>query len=65
MKLTDDFEDEGDISDHDEDGEDTFMPSYSDAMNEELKNTSLRKSFISATEHSSNKNEVSLSYSVY
>ncbi|GLT33673.1 hypothetical protein SLA2020_082380 [Shorea laevis] len=53
----DDFEDEGDISDHDEDGEDTFMPSYSDAMNEELKNTSLRKSFITATEHSSNKNE--------
>lgn len=50
----DDFEDGSDVS---EDGEEDFMYSYSDAMNEQLKNTTLKKSFVTETEKSSNKNE--------
>ncbi|XWS45022.1 hypothetical protein CRYUN_Cryun15aG0100300 [Craigia yunnanensis] len=48
----DESEDESDISDHNEDGEDSFVHSYSDAMNAELKNTTLKKSFIHANEQS-------------
>ncbi|XVF15299.1 hypothetical protein REPUB_Repub09cG0139100 [Reevesia pubescens] len=48
----DESEDGSDLSDHDEDGEDTFMDSYSDAINAELKNTTLKKSFIHANEQS-------------
>lgn len=50
----DDLEDGSDIS---EDGEEDFMYSYSDAMNEQLKNTTLKKSFVSETEPLTNKNE--------
>ncbi|XP_022751134.1 protein ecdysoneless homolog [Durio zibethinus] len=46
----DDSEDGSDISDHNEDGEDSFMHSYSDAMNGELKSTTLKKSFIHGNE---------------
>ncbi|XWS33400.1 hypothetical protein CRYUN_Cryun22dG0079100 [Craigia yunnanensis] len=53
----DESEDGSDISDHNEDGEDSFMHSYSDAMNAELKNTTLKKSFIHANEQPSVKNE--------
>ncbi|KAF2283886.1 hypothetical protein GH714_016897 [Hevea brasiliensis] len=55
----DESEDGSDImepSADNEDGEDTFMRSYSDALNEELKNTTLEKSFVRANDHS-NKNE--------
>lgn len=48
-----DDSDESDIAELDEDNEDqenTFMRSYSDAMNEELKATTLQKSFIRANE---------------
>ncbi|CAJ1931282.1 unnamed protein product [Sphenostylis stenocarpa] len=41
--------DEGElVEDDDDNGEDTFMRSYSDAMNEELKATTLQKSFVRA-----------------
>ena len=59
MKFAYESKDGSDISDHNEDGEDSFMHSYSDAMNVELKNTTLKKSFIHANEQSSVKNEVS------
>ncbi|GAV61633.1 SGT1 domain-containing protein [Cephalotus follicularis] len=50
----------GDPSANKEDGEDTFMGSYSDALNEELKNTTLKKSFIRADEEPSKKKEGAL-----
>ncbi|EOX91932.1 SGT1, putative isoform 1 [Theobroma cacao] len=53
----DESEDGSDLSDHNADGEDSFMHSYSDAMNYELKNSTLKKSFIHANEQSSLKNE--------
>lgn len=57
MKFTD--EDGSDIDDEDRDGgEDSFMHSYSDALNNELKNTTLKKSFIHANEEPSKKTEV-------
>ncbi|KAK6923274.1 Ecd family [Dillenia turbinata] len=40
-----------------EDGEDAFMGSYSDALNKELKLTTLKKSFVRANDQSTNKNE--------
>ncbi|XP_015890584.2 protein ecdysoneless homolog isoform X2 [Ziziphus jujuba] len=59
----DDFE-EGSSSDLDfepsevnGDGEDVFMHSYSDALNEELKSTTLEKSFIRANEQAPQKKE--------
>lgn len=55
----DESEDGSDImeaSEDNEDGEDTFMHRYSDALNEELKDTTLQKSFVRANDHS-NKNE--------
>jgi hypothetical protein len=44
------------------DGEDTFMNTYSDALNEELKNTTLKKSFVHTDDQLSKKNEVAFSY---
>lgn len=53
----DEFDDGSDVAEEDNDGEDTFMGSYSDALNNELKNTSLKKSFIRANEEPSKKSE--------
>ncbi|KAG4212125.1 hypothetical protein ERO13_A02G144800v2 [Gossypium hirsutum] len=53
----DESEDGSDMSDH-EDGEDSFMHSYSDVMNNELKSTTLKKSFVHANEQTSVKNEL-------
>ncbi|KAG6702684.1 hypothetical protein I3842_07G047700 [Carya illinoinensis] len=56
----DDSEDESDIaepSEDNKDGEDTFMHSYSDVMNEELKATTLEKSFVRANEQAQKKAE--------
>lgn len=62
--FTDDSEDGSDIADETNDGgEDTFMKSYSDALNSQLKDTTLKKSFIHANEESSDKNKVMLSSS--
>lgn len=58
MISTDDSEDESDIaepSEDNEDGENTFMHSYSDVMNEELKTTTLEKSFVRANEQAQKK----------
>ncbi|KAI9165793.1 hypothetical protein LWI28_020574 [Acer negundo] len=52
----DESEDGSDIVGED-DGEDTFMHSYADALNNELKNTTLKKSFVLANEESSKKIE--------
>lgn len=56
-----DFDDYEDDSEHaediDEDGDDEFMPSYSDALNKELKATTLDKTFVHAREESSNKKD--------
>ena len=59
--FTDDSEDGIDgaeLSEDIEDGEDTFMHSYSDALNEELKSTTLQKSFVCANEQAPKKDEV-------
>lgn len=40
-----------------EDGGDEFMNSYSDALNKELKATTLDKTFVHAQEQSSEKND--------
>ncbi|XP_044470707.1 protein ecdysoneless homolog [Mangifera indica] len=54
----DESQDGSDMADEDNDGaEDSFMHSYSDAMNNELKKTTLKKSFIHANEESSKKIE--------
>ncbi|XP_075656130.1 protein ecdysoneless homolog [Castanea sativa] len=56
----DESEDESDIAEPSEDNEeekDTFMHSYSDAMNEELKPTSIAKSFVRANEQATKKDE--------
>ncbi|XP_050140549.1 protein ecdysoneless homolog [Malus sylvestris] len=63
--ASDDDNEEGSSSDLDfdesedesEDGEDTFMHSYSDALNEELKSTTLKKSFVRADEQAPKKDE--------
>lgn len=63
MISADDSEDEsdlGDTSEDNDDAEDVFMHSYSDVMNEELKNTTLKKSFLRASEQSSKENLVCL-----
>ncbi|XP_077234122.1 suppressor-like protein [Tasmannia lanceolata] len=55
----DESEDGSDPADpNDEDMGDTFMHSYSDALNEELKTTTLKKSFIRANEQSADDNEI-------
>jgi len=43
-------ESDSDVGELGEGGDDTFMRSYSDAMNEELKATTLQKSFVRANE---------------
>ncbi|ESR39500.1 protein ecdysoneless-like [Citrus sinensis] len=54
----DEFKDGSDVAEEDNnDGEDTFMSSYSDALNSELRNTSLKKSFIHANEEPFKKSE--------
>jgi len=63
--FSDESEDESDIMEASEDnvdGEDTFMNTYSDALNEELKNTTLKKSFVRTDDQLSKKNEVAFSY---
>lgn len=63
MIYSDEFEDGSDVAEDDNsDGEDTFMSSYSDALNSELRNTFLKKSFIHANEEPSKKSEVFLSW---
>lgn len=52
----DEFEDGSDDAEHYGDG-DTFMESYSDALNKELNATTLKRSFIRASEETSNKTE--------
>lgn len=54
--FTDESEDES------EEGEDTFMHSYSDALKEELKATTLKKSFVRADEQAPKKDEVLFLY---
>ncbi|KAL6225073.1 hypothetical protein ACLB2K_003925 [Fragaria x ananassa] len=49
--------DGAELSEDIEDGEDTFMHSYSDALNEELKSTTLQKSFVCANEQAPKKDE--------
>ncbi|KAL6227644.1 hypothetical protein ACLB2K_001601 [Fragaria x ananassa] len=49
--------DGAELSEDIEDGEDTFMHSYSDALNEELKSTTLEKSFVRANEQAPKKDE--------
>nr|ABC68262.1 SGT1 protein-like [Saussurea involucrata] len=55
----DDSEDSdvGEVSDDHEDGQTAFMSSYSDALSEELKSTTLDKSFVRANEPTFNKEE--------
>ncbi|KAL8550204.1 hypothetical protein ACS0TY_008868 [Phlomoides rotata] len=53
----DDFEDDSDHAEDDEVGEDEFMHSYSDALNKELKATTLDKTFVHAQEQPSKKND--------
>lgn len=63
MIYSDEFKDGSDVAEEDNnDGEDTFMSSYSDALNSELRNTSLKKSFIHANEEPFKKSEVFLSW---
>ncbi|KAJ1375823.1 Ecd family [Sesbania bispinosa] len=57
-----DFDDSGESdmaesAEDDDDVEDTFMRSYSDVMNEELKETTLQKSFVRANEQIPKKDE--------
>ncbi|KAF3440277.1 hypothetical protein FNV43_RR18561 [Rhamnella rubrinervis] len=53
MTISNESEDDIDIAEpfegHD-DGEDVFMPTYYDALNEDLKTTTLKKSFSNANE---------------
>lgn len=63
--FTDDSEDESntaELSEDNEDGEDTFMHSYSDALNEEMKSTTLEKSFVRANEQAPKRDEVYFSF---
>ncbi|KAK6154160.1 hypothetical protein DH2020_013799 [Rehmannia glutinosa] len=55
-----DLDDDEDDSEHSEDieeGENDFMDTYSDALNKELKATTLDKTFVRAEEQSSKKND--------
>ncbi|CDY14571.1 BnaC03g48880D [Brassica napus] len=51
-----DFEDESEGEDPNDDEKEAFMESYSGAMNEELKNSTLDKSFEHVNQHSSKQN---------
>ena len=48
----------GEVSDDHEEEQTAFMSSYSDALSEELKTTTLDKSFVRANEPTLNKDEV-------
>ncbi|KAK9284930.1 hypothetical protein L1049_024111 [Liquidambar formosana] len=54
---SEDGSDSAEPSEDKENGDDIFMQSYSDALNEELKTTTLKKSFVRANEESSKNNE--------
>lgn len=62
--FIDDYIDDSDESDgvesaeDNDDEEDAFVQSYSDAMNEQLKATTLQKSFVRASEQIPKKDEV-------
>lgn len=59
--YVDDDSDESDMvesAEDNDDEEDAFMHSYSDAMSEELKATTLQKSFVRANEQIPKKDEV-------
>lgn len=49
-------------NEHSEDKQEDFMNAYTGALNEELRSTTLRKSFVRATDQSSKKDEVILFY---
>ncbi|KAL2504499.1 Protein SGT1-like protein [Abeliophyllum distichum] len=53
----DESDDESEISEDNEDGGDTFMQSYTDALNEELMATTLNKTFVPTHEQSMKKKE--------
>lgn len=55
--LDSDFEDGVDIGD-DVEGQDSFMQSYSDVLDKQLKDTTLQKSFIRANQTSESGNKV-------
>lgn len=50
--------DESEDATDDEDKEDTFIDSYSDALNQELKSSTITKSFVRANEEPSKTNQV-------
>ena len=61
IDYIDDDSDESDgveSAEDNDDEEDTFVQSYSDAMNEQLKATTLQKSFVRANEQIPKKDEV-------
>lgn len=55
-----DFEDDSEGEDPNDDEKEAFMETYSGAMNEELKNSTLEKSFEHVNQHSSKQNGVIL-----
>lgn len=55
---SEDDESDGATDANNVDGENTFMESYSDALNEELKGSTLKKSFYRASGEVSQKDEV-------
>ncbi|XP_062100434.1 protein ecdysoneless homolog [Humulus lupulus] len=57
FEESEDESDEAEPSEGNEDGEDTFMHSYSDVLNEELKSSTLEKSFVRAKEQVAKKDE--------
>ncbi|PON84738.1 Ecd family [Trema orientale] len=57
FEESDDESDVAEPSEGNEDGDDTFMQSYSDVLNEELKSTTIKKSFIRANEQAAKKDE--------
>lgn len=60
LNFADDFESGSDLDDQHGDGEteDYFMQTYSDALNKELNETTLNKSFVRAQEHTDNNVQV-------
>ncbi|XP_030498565.2 protein ecdysoneless homolog isoform X1 [Cannabis sativa] len=57
FEESEDESDEAEPSEGNEDGGDTFMQSYSDVLNEELKSSTLEKSFVRAKEQVAKKDE--------
>lgn len=58
--YADEFEDDSQGEESNEDAKESFEESYYGAMNEELKNSTLEKSFEHVNQHSSKANEVTL-----